>query len=296
MPNYRPPFPAEKGLYGGPTLVNNAETYSLVPWIIRNGAEAFAALGTAQSKGTKVFSLAGKIERGGLIEVPMGITINEVVEKIGGGISGGRVFKAVQIGGPSGGCIPASLGDTPVDFEALKDVGAMMGSGGFVVLDDSDCMVEMAHYFLSFTQSESCGKCTPCRVGTKRMLEVLTRLCNGQGRPGDIEKLEQLARAVKEQSLCGLGKTAPNPILTTIQYFRDEFEEHIQGRCPAGKCQKMISYSINDDCIGCTKCAVECPVGAIAGEPYSVFEIDSERCIRCDNCRQVCPVDAVIVE
>ena len=296
MPNYRPPFPAEKGLHGCPTLVNNAETYSLVPWIIRNGAEAFAALGTAQSKGTKVFSLAGKIERGGLIEVPMGITINEVVEQIGGGISGGRVFKAVQIGGPSGGCLPASLGDTPVDFEALKDVGAMMGSGGFVVLDDSDCMVEMAHYFLSFTQSESCGKCTPCRVGTKRMLEVLTRLCNGQGRPGDIEKLEQLARTVKEQSLCGLGKTAPNPILTTIQYFRDEFEEHIQGRCPAGKCQKMISYTINDDCIGCTKCAVECPVEAIAGEPYSVFEIDSERCIRCDNCRQVCPVDAVIVE
>ena len=226
----------------------------------------------------------------------MGITIREVVEQIGGGVPDGRAFKAVQIGGPSGGCIPASLGDTTVDFEALKAVGAMMGSGGFVVLDDRDCMVEMAHYFLSFTQSESCGKCTPCRVGTKRMLEILTRLCNGQGKPGDIEKLEQLARTVKTQSLCGLGKTAPNPVLTTIQYFREEFEAHIAGRCPAGKCQKLIAYSINDDCIGCTKCAVECPVEAIRGEPYSVFEIDSEQCVRCDNCRQVCPVDAVVVE
>ncbi len=295
-PNYRPPFPAEKGLHGGPTLVNNAETYSLVPWIIRNGAGAFAKFGTEQSKGTKVFSLAGKIERGGLIEVPMGITIREVVEQIGGGVSDGRTFKAVQIGGPSGGCIPASLGDTTVDFEALKAVGAMMGSGGFVVLDDHDCMVEMAHYFLSFTQSESCGKCTPCRVGTKRMLEILTRLCNGQGKPGDIEKLEQLAQTVKAQSLCGLGKTAPNPVLTTIKYFREEFEAHIEGSCPAGKCQKMISYSINNDCIGCTKCAVECPVEAISGEPYSVFEIDPELCVRCDNCRLVCPVDAVVVE
>ncbi len=296
MPNYRPPFPAERGLHGCPTLVNNAETYSLVPWIVRKGGAAFAQLGTEQSKGTKVFSLAGKIERGGLIEVPMGITINEVVEEIGGGVADGRTFKAVQIGGPSGGCIPAALGDTTVDFEALKEVGAMMGSGGFVVLDDHDCMVEMAHYFLSFTQSESCGKCTPCRVGTKRMLEILTRLCNGQGRSGDIEKLEQLAQTVKAQSLCGLGKTAPNPVLTTLKYFREEFEAHIEGRCPAGKCQKMIAYSINDDCIGCTKCAVECPVEAISGEPYSVFEIDLEACVRCDNCRQVCPVDAVVVE
>lgn len=296
MPNHRPPFPAEKGLKGCPTLVNNAETYSVVPWIIRNGAEEFAQFGTERSKGTKVFSLAGKVERGGLIEVPMGITIHEVVEQIGGGVADGRTFKAVQIGGPSGGCIPASLGDTAVDFEALKEVGAMMGSGGFVVLDDRDCMVEMAHYFLAFTQSESCGKCTPCRVGTKRMLEILTRLCKGQGRTGDIEKLEQLAKTVKAQSLCGLGKTAPNPVLTTIQYFREEFEAHIDGRCPAGKCQKLISYSINDDCIGCTKCAVECPVGAILGEPYSMFKIDQELCVRCDNCRQVCPVDAVGVE
>ncbi len=296
MPKYRPPYPAEKGLNGCPTLVNNAETYSLVPWIVRNGPEAFARLGSAHSKGTKVFSLAGKIERGGLIEVPMGITIREVVEGIGGGVADGRAFKAVQIGGPSGGCIPAALGDTTVDFEALNDVGAMMGSGGFVVLDDSDCMVEMARYFLSFTQSESCGKCTPCRVGTKRMLEILTRLCKGDGRQGDIEKLESLAKTVKAQSLCGLGKTAPNPVLTTLAYFRDEFDAHLEGRCPAGKCSALVTYSINDDCIGCTKCAVECPVEAITGEPYSVYEIDPERCIRCDNCRQVCPVDAVEVK
>ena len=296
MPNYRPPFPAEQGLHNCPTLVNNAETYAVVPWIFRHGAEAFALFGTEHSKGTKVFSLAGKIERGGLIEVPMGITINDVVNQIGGGVADGRTFKAVQIGGPSGGCIPASLGDTTVDFEALKEVGAMMGSGGFVVLDDRDCMVEMARYFLSFTQSESCGKCTPCRIGTKRMLEILTRLCEGKGKPGDIEKLEQLAETIRSQSLCGLGKTAPNPVLTTLRYFREEFEAHIAGRCPAGKCKKMITYSISDQCIGCTKCAVECPVEAIRGEPYSVFEIDPEVCVRCDNCRKVCPVDAVEVK
>lgn len=296
MPMVRPPFPAEQGLHGRPTLVNNVETYSLVPWIIRNGADAFAKFGTEHSKGTKVFSLAGKIERGGLIEVPMGITINEIVNRIGGGVANGRTFKAVQIGGPSGGCIPAVLGETTVDFEALKEVGAMMGSGGLVVLDDRDCMVEMARYFLSFTQSESCGKCTPCRVGTKRMLEILTRLCNGGGRAGDIEKLEQLAKTVRAQSLCGLGKTAPNPVLTSIRYFRDEFEAHIAGKCPAGKCKKLITYSISDKCIGCTKCAVECPVEAITGEPYSVFEIDPEKCIRCDGCRQICPVGAVEVK
>ncbi|MFA6174880.1 MAG: NADH-ubiquinone oxidoreductase-F iron-sulfur binding region domain-containing protein [Kiritimatiellales bacterium] len=296
MPNYRPPFPAEQGLHNCPTLVNNAETYAVVPWIFRHGAEAFARFGTEHSKGTKVFSLAGKIERGGLIEVPMGITINDVVNQIGGGVADGRTFKAVQIGGPSGGCIPASLGDTTVDFEALKEVGAMMGSGGFVVLDDHDCMVEMARYFLSFTQSESCGKCTPCRIGTKRMLEILTRLCEGKGKLGDIEKLEQLAETIRSQSLCGLGKTAPNPVLTTLRYFREEFEAHIAGRCPAGKCKKMITYSISDQCIGCTKCAVECPVEAIHGEPYSVFEIDPEVCVRCDNCRKVCPVDAVEVK
>jgi NADH:ubiquinone oxidoreductase subunit F (NADH-binding)/Pyruvate/2-oxoacid:ferredoxin oxidoreductase delta subunit len=296
MPTYRPPFPAEQGLHGCPTLVNNAETYSLLPWIVRNGADAFAELGTEHSKGTKVFSLAGRIKRGGLIEVPMGITIREVVEQIGGGVAHGREFKAVQVGGPSGGCIPASLGDTAVDFEALTEVGAMMGSGGFVVLDDTDCMVEMTRYFLSFTQSESCGKCTPCRIGTKRMLEILERLCVGKGRSGDLEKLEQLARIVREQSLCGLGKTAPNPVLTTLEYFRDEFEAHLAGRCPAGKCEKLITYSINDDCIGCAKCAVDCPVEAIKGEPYSIFEIDPEKCVRCGACKTICPVDAVEIK
>jgi NADH:ubiquinone oxidoreductase subunit F (NADH-binding)/NADH:ubiquinone oxidoreductase subunit E/Pyruvate/2-oxoacid:ferredoxin oxidoreductase delta subunit len=295
MPNFRPPFPAEKGLYGCPTLVNNAETCSLVPWILSRGAEAFAAIGTAESKGTKVFSLAGKVERGGLIEVPMGITIREIVEQIGGGVPEGRVFKAVQVGGPSGGVIPASMCEIGVDYEELTSVGAMMGSGGFVVLDDRDCMVELAHYFLSFTQNESCGKCTPCRVGTKRMLEILTRLCDGDGKPGDIEKLEQLSKTVKAQSLCGLGKTAPNPVLTTLHYFRDEFEAHIAGKCPAGKCKKLIVYSINDDCIGCAKCAAGCPVDAICGEPYSVFEIDAEKCVRCGACRETCPVDAVEV-
>jgi NADH:ubiquinone oxidoreductase subunit F (NADH-binding)/Pyruvate/2-oxoacid:ferredoxin oxidoreductase delta subunit len=295
MPGYRPPFPAEKGFNGCPTLVNNAETYSTVPWIVRNGADAFAGLGTEYSKGSKVFSLAGKVARGGVIAVPMGITIREVVEEIGGGVAEGRAFKAVQVGGPSGGCIPAAMGHTPVDFEALAGVGAMMGSGGFVVLDDTDCMVEMARYFLSFTQSESCGKCTPCRVGTKRMLEILERLCKGGGKAGDIEKLEQLAKTVKAQSLCGLGKTAPNPVLTTINYFRAEFEAHIEGRCPAGKCEKLITFSITDDCIGCTKCAVGCPVEAISGEPYTVYKIDPETCVRCGACREICPVDAVQV-
>ena len=296
MPNYRPPFPSEKGLNGCPTLVNNAETYSLVAWIVDQGAEKFAAIGTAQSKGTKVFSLAGKIERGGLIEVPMGITIREVVEEIGGGVPDGRCFKAVQIGGPSGGFVPASMSDVGVDYEELTKVGAMMGSGGFVVLDDRDCMVEISRYFMRFTQSESCGKCTPCRVGTRRMLEMLDRFCEGQAKPGDIEKLEDLARVVTTQSLCGLGKTAANPVFTAIRYFRDEFEAHIAGKCPAGKCEKLITYSITDDCIGCTQCAIECPVEAISGTPYEVYEIDPEKCVRCDNCRQICPVDAVEVK
>ena len=295
MPNFRPPFPAEKGLHNCPTLVNNAETFSLLSWIIRNGPEAFDALGTEHSKGTKVFSLTGKIARGGLIEVPMGISIREVVEKIGGGVPDGREFKAVQIGGPSGGCIPAALADTTVDYEALQSIGAMMGSGGLVVLDDRDCMVEMARYFLSFTQSESCGKCTPCRVGTLRMLEILTRICEGEGNVGDLEQLEHLADIVQKQSLCGLGKTAPNPVLTTLKYFREEFEAHLEGRCPAGKCEKLITYSINDQCIGCTKCEQSCPVGAITGKPYGLYEIDAKRCVRCDGCRQICPVDAVEV-
>jgi NADH-quinone oxidoreductase subunit F len=295
MPHYRPPFPAERGFRGQPTLVNNAETFSLVPWIVHHGAAAFAAYGTEKSRGTKVFSLAGKVARGGLIEVPMGMTIREVVEGIGGGVANGRRFKAVQIGGPSGGCIPASMGDLTVDFEALTEAGAMMGSGGFVVLDDRDCMVEIARYFLSFTQNESCGKCTPCRVGTTRMLEILTRFCKGTAVRSDLTALEQLARTVRSQSLCGLGKTAPNPVLTALAYFRDEFEAHLEGRCPAGTCSALIRYSIDTSCIGCTKCVQGCPVDAISGEAYTRLKIDTELCVRCDNCRQICPADAVVV-
>ncbi len=295
MPRIRPPFPAHSGLWGQPTLVNNTETYALVPWIMRRGAAAFAELGTEKSKGTKVFALAGKIARGGLIEVPMGITIREIVEEIGGGIADGRRFKAVQIGGPSGGCIPAELGHTSIDFEALQEVGAMMGSGGLLVLDDSDCMVDIARYFLSFTQDQSCGKCTFCRVGTRRMLDILERICAGKGKPSDLDDLESLSHEVNGGSLCGLGKTAPNPILTTLKYFRKEYEAHIQGHCPAGKCAELITYSINDDCIGCTKCAQVCPVDCIPMRPYEIHEIDSSVCTRCDSCRQVCPEDAVEV-
>ena len=292
-PTQRPPFPAQSGLYGYPTLINNTETFSLVPWIVRNGADAFAAFGTEKSKGTKVFSLAGKIKNGGLIEVPMGITIREIIEDIGGGIEGGGEFKAVLVGGPSGGCIPASLGHTPVDYEALSEVGAMMGSGGMVVLDESDCIVEIARYFLSFTQRESCGKCAPCRIGTKRMLEMLTRLTEGKAKESDIELLEELAHVVKDQSLCGLGKTAPNPVLTSLKYFREEFDAHVEGRCPAGKCAALIDYWVEDTCIGCTKCAQACPVNAIATEPYKLHTIDLDICTRCDSCRVACPVDAV---
>ena len=295
MPRLRPPFPVESGLWGCPTLVNNVETLALLPWIIRNGAAAFAELGTDHSKGTKVFSLAGKVKRGGLIEVPMGVTIREIVEEIGGGIADDRKFKAVQIGGPSGGCIPEHLADIPVDYEALTEVGAMMGSGGLVVLDDKDCIVDIARYFLAFTQDQSCGRCTPCRVGTRRMLDILDRLCEGQGRKGDIEELEELARYIKKASLCGLGSTAPNPVLTTIEYFRDEYEAHIDGRCPAGRCKALITYSITDDCIGCTLCAQHCPSEAITMRPYQQHEIQEDKCVRCDTCRQVCTVDAVEV-
>jgi NADH:ubiquinone oxidoreductase subunit F (NADH-binding)/Pyruvate/2-oxoacid:ferredoxin oxidoreductase delta subunit len=262
---------------------------------VRNGAEAFREVGTTLSAGTKVFSLAGKVVRGGLIEVPMGITVREIVEKIGGGVRTGRQFKAVQIGGPSGGCVPAELSDTPVDFEELNRVGAMMGSGGLLVLDDRDCMVDIARYFLTFTCNQSCGKCTYCRIGTQHMLEILEKLCAGMGQEGDIEKLEELAQKTRNGSLCGLGRTAPNPVLSTIKYFRHEYEAHLHGICPAGRCQKLIRYAINDACIGCTLCAQKCPVDAIPLLPFQKHEIIEERCTRCDACRQVCPTGAVII-
>ena len=260
-------------------------------------AAGVSAIGTsADSKGTKVFALAGRINRGGLIEVPMGITIREIVEEIGGGIRDGRPFKAVQIGGPSGGCIPARLADTPIDYEALTEAGAMMGSGGLVVLDDATCMVDMARYFLRFTQSESCGKCTFCRIGTKRMLEILDRLCEGKGACDDLGALETLANQIRNASLCGLGRTAPNPVLTTLRYFRDEYEAHIRGRCPAKKCRALITYRITDKCIGCTRCAQNCPAEAIELRPYEKHEIDAQKCVRCGTCKAVCPSDAVEVE
>ncbi|MGD8453144.1 MAG: NAD(P)H-dependent oxidoreductase subunit E [Phycisphaerae bacterium] len=295
MPRLRPPFPAEKGLWGRPTLVGNVETYAVVPWILRNGPAAFAAFGTATSKGTKVFALAGKVARGGLIEVPMGVTIRQIVEEIGGGVRAGHRFKAVQIGGPSGGCVPAELADTPVDYEALAGVGAMMGSGGLVVLDETDCMVDMARYFLAFTQEQSCGKCTHCRIGTRRLLDILERLCSGQGRPADLDELEHLARTVSAGSLCGLGRTAPNPVLTTLRYFRDEYEAHVAGRCPAGRCKELIRYEVTEACTGCTLCAQACPVEAIAMTPYERHAIDDDKCTRCDTCRVRCPEEAIRV-
>jgi NADH:ubiquinone oxidoreductase subunit F (NADH-binding) len=298
MPRLRPPYPAEAGLWGKPTSVNNVETYALVPWIFRHGAEAFARLGTPKSPGTKVFALAGKIRRGGLIEVPMGVTMRQIVEEIGGGVAeqscpgmadrrgGQRRFKAVQIGGPSGGCVPA----------VLAGLGAIMGSGGLVVLDDSDCMVDMARYFLRFTQDQSCGKCTLCRIGTRRMLDILDRLCTGAGKRGELEELERLAITIKAGSICGLGRTAPNPVLSTLRYFRHEYEEHLAGRCPSGKCKALVSYRVTDDCIGCTLCAQQCPADAIAPTPYVKHRIDQQKCTRCDTCRLVCPQGAIIVE
>jgi NADH:ubiquinone oxidoreductase subunit F (NADH-binding)/NADH:ubiquinone oxidoreductase subunit E len=291
MPTIRPPYPAEEGLWGKPTLINNVETYATVPWILRNGADAFAEIGTQTSKGTKVFALAGKIRRGGLIEVPMGMTIRQIVEDIGGGVAGDAKFKAVQIGGPSGGCVPAELADTPIDFESLGEVGSMMGSGGMVVLDENDCMVDIARYFLEFTQAQSCGKCTFCRVGTKRMLEMLECLCRGEG--CDLDELEKLGRQIKAGSLCGLGKTAPNPILSTLRYFREEYEAHRRGQCPAGRCKEMIHYIIGDKCIGCTICTQNCPVAAITPKPYQKHEIQQDVCIRCGTCKSVCPQQAV---
>ncbi len=294
-PRLRPPFPAESGLWEKPTLINNVETFSTIPWILQHGGAELAKLGTETSKGTKVFALAGKIRNGGLIEVPMGVTIRQIVEEIGGGVVPGRTFKAVQIGGPSGGCVPAELADTQIDYESLASVGAIMGSGGLVVLDDKDCMVDIAHYFLRFTQDQSCGKCTFCRIGTKRMLDILDRLCIGKGKKGDLEQLEELSKMVGAGSICGLGKTAPNPVLSTLKSFREEYEAHIKGYCPAGKCLDLIDYCINDKCIGCTLCSQNCPVDAIPMTPYKMHTIDLDLCTRCDTCYQVCPEDAVYI-
>ena len=296
FPRIRPPFPAKEGLWGKPTLVNNTETFAQIAYILKNTAVAFNRIGIDTSRGTKVFALAGKVARGGLIEVPMGMTIKEIVEEIGGGVADGRTFKAVQIGGPSGGCVPSWKSDTKIDFESLKEVGAMMGSGGLVVLDDRDCMVDIARYFLTFTQNEACGKCSFGRIGTKRMLEILEKITTGKGTEKDLENLEQLARWTKKGSLCGLCSTAPNPVLSTLEYFRDEYEAHIRGECPAGRCKELIRYEITDDCIGCTLCAQDCPVDAIAFKPHEKHEVNNDLCIQCDACRQVCPENAVITK
>ena len=295
MPRPRPPFPASSGLYGKPTNINNVETWANVPRVIEMGAKAYAKIGTEKSRGTKIFALAGKVRNTGLVEVPMGTTLREIIFDIGGGIPRDRKFKAAQIGGPSGGCVPARLAHTPVDYEALKDVGAIMGSGGLIVLDETDCMVDIARYFLDFTQKQSCGKCTFCRIGTRRMLEILQRICEGKGGRGDLEELEDLASVVAGASLCGLGKTAPNPVASTLRYFRDEYEAHLDGRCPAGVCKALIVYSITEDCIGCTKCAQQCPSDAIEFRPYQKHEIDPDKCVRCGECKAICPSDAIKV-
>ena len=298
MPRKRPPFPAVSGLWKKPTNINNVETWANIPWIINKGAAAYAAYGTEKSKGTKVFALTGKIKNGGLVEVPMGITINDIIFKLGGGIQKNKKFKAVQLGGPSGGCIPAELGHTPVDYDSVTATGAIMGSGGMVVMDETTCMIDLAKFFLHFTQEESCGKCTFCRIGTKRMLEILERITEGNGKPEDIETLENLAYQIKDNSLCGLGQTAPNPVLTTLRYFRHEYEAHIfDKKCPAKVCKPLLTYKIDPEkCTGCMVCGKKCPTNAIDGARKEVHFIRTDACIRCGECYTVCKFDAVMVE
>jgi len=295
MPKAKPPFPAQKGLWGKPTVINNVETLANIAYIIRNGAEWFAQFGTEKSKGTKVFALTGKVKNSGLIEVPLGISLREIVYDIGGGIERDRKLKAVQTGGPSGGCITADMIDIAVDYESLAKAGSIVGSGGMVVMDETDCMVNIAKYFLEFTQAESCGKCVPCRIGTKRLLEILERITDGRGRPGDMDLLEKLSNDVRSASLCGLGQTAPNPVLSTLRYFRDEYEAHIhEKRCPAGVCKNLLTYSILEEfCKGCTMCARVCPAGAIVGEKKKPHKIIQEICVKCGACFETCKFKAI---
>ena len=297
MPRKRPPFPAVSGLWKKPTNINNVETFANIPWIVINGAKEFAKYGTEKSKGAKVFALAGKIKRSGLVEVPMGISIRDVIFKLGGGIKDNKKFKAVQLGGPSGGCIPEYMADTIVDYDSVNATGAIMGSGGMVIMDESTCMVDVAKFFLDFTQKESCGKCTFCRIGTKRMLEILERITLGKGKDGDIELLEELAYQIKDNSLCGLGQSAPNPVLTTIRYFRDEYQAHIRDKkCPAKVCKPLLTYEVDDvKCTGCTICAKNCPTKAISGERKLVHFVHQELCIQCGMCFTKCKFEAILL-